>query len=168
MPATMDTLARIHRENLAVWTNTVRQNVRSREDAEDIVAEAFLLAAERVDECTQTDLNGVAAWVYGFIKNLIRSYWRPNRRESRERSAVRFTEADPAEIAAIPAPTIPTEIAVAFNLAIQRLGTFDRQVVTLMACGYSQLEIGAMYGVCQQRINQRAARAFGVCRKVAA
>lgn len=168
MSTVMEILGQVHRMNTPVWTNTVRQNVRSREDAEDIVAEAFLLAAERVDECTQNEVNGVAAWVYGFIKNLIRSYWRPNRRESRERSAVKFTEADPVEIAAIAAPTIPTEIAVAFNLAIQRLGTFDRQVVTLMACGYSQLEIGVMYGVCQQRINQRAAQAFGVCRKVAA
>lgn len=149
-------LARVQRGDVAAFDVVVRRYLRRafaiayrvlghREDAEDLVQDAFLTALERI---ASFDLSRpFGPWFFRIVMN--------RGLNARKARAIRRTEAMPADTleAAEPSPARlyeRTEIRERFQAALEGLSQRQRMIIELSDIdGMSGVEIAAMLGVSQ-------------------
>jgi RNA polymerase sigma-70 factor (ECF subfamily) len=122
-------------------------------DAEDVVAETFVVAWRRLDDLPLVD-NERLSWLYGVARRVIGNHHRGARRRARLGGRLR----DQRTAASLrPASRLPAVID-----AMARLPETDREVLRLMAWeGLSHREIGAVAGISENAVAIRLHRARG-------
>jgi RNA polymerase sigma-70 factor (ECF subfamily) len=119
-------------------------------DAEDVVAEVFLVAWRRLDDLPAGD--AALPWLYGVARKTIGNQRRGLLRRGRLQARLEQT----AERPATPAPS-GTEPALA---ALERLSEGDRELLRLVAWeGLSHAEIAAVLGISVNAVAIRLHRA---------
>jgi RNA polymerase sigma-70 factor (ECF subfamily) len=119
-------------------------------DAEDAVAEVFLVAWRRLDDVPDGD--AALPWLYGVARRTIANQRRGHFRRSRLRNRLEQTADRPT----IPAPT-GSEPALA---ALDRLSASDQEILRLVAWeGLSHAEIAAVLGISVNAVAIRLHRA---------
>jgi RNA polymerase sigma-70 factor (ECF subfamily) len=92
-------------------------------DAEEVVAQTFLVAWRRLDDVPSAPL----PWLIGIARNAIRNLDRSHRRRSRLSARIASTQASEEE------PTSRAELSEDIHLALQSLSSDDREVLLLIA-----------------------------------
>lgn len=93
-------------------------------DAEEVVAQTFLVAWRRVREVPQDD---PLPWLFGIARNVIRNLQRSSRRQARLTARIATLRPEPDEAAA--RPELPDEL----RKALASLSPADREVLLLVA-----------------------------------
>jgi RNA polymerase sigma-70 factor, ECF subfamily len=124
-----------------------RRLMENREDAEDLVHDAFLRALDRIETFDET--RDFGPWFYRLLINL-----GINSRRSRSR---RRTEPEPLDAESTgPSPeqeTLRSEIRTRFTEALASLPERQRVIIGLFEVdGYSSVEIAAMLGVSPETV----------------
>lgn len=122
-------------------------------DAEDVVAEVFLVAWRRLDEVPAGD--EARPWLFGVARNTIGNQRRGLTRRSRLVSRLEQTADRP--LAAAPAPTPDTEPVLE---ALSRLSRSDQELLRLVAWEeLSHADIAAVLGISVNAVAIRLHRA---------
>lgn len=145
---------RLYRESYGLVYNYVRIRMANAEDAEDVVAEAYLRAARAFGTFDPTRAK-FSTWVTKIAVNCMNSHYRK----------VRPTVAlEAAPDAAIVAPDGQEELADR-DLAMRLLGCLDAQerelVVMKYREGYRNVDIAAELGMNASTVSTMLARALG-------
>jgi RNA polymerase sigma-70 factor (ECF subfamily) len=128
-------------------TSVARRLMENREDAEDLVHDAFLRALDRIETFDET--RDFGPWFYRLLINL-----GINARRSRSR---RRTEPEPLDAESHGATpeeeTLRSEIRTRFAEALAALPERQRVIIGLFEVdGYSSVEIAAMLGVSPETV----------------
>jgi RNA polymerase sigma-70 factor (ECF subfamily) len=110
----------------------------SHEDANDVVAETFLVAWRRLDDIP--DGEATRLWLYGAAKRVLANQHRGRRRRDRLSERIRAERGQEAQ----PAPRTPDLTLAA--AAFARLRTADREILALVA--WEGLDAGEIAQVC--------------------
>lgn len=135
-----------------------RRRVASHHDADDVVAETFLVGWRRVEELVAAD--NPTAWLMGVARRVIANHRRGKARAAR-------TVERTAGLAVVPAPDTADRVAGAEGAdailaALATLPERDREVLMLAAWeGLGAAEIGTVLGVSPAVASRRLFRARG-------
>jgi len=167
MPATLETVGRAFDKYARLWVSKVRPSVRNWQDAEDVVGDGVAVAMANVKKCDEDTVDGVGAWVYGFIKNAIREYRDKRRRPAKERKVGYIADLTPTQLNALKIEA-QADDGFALRFALLRASSYDRQVVNMIIEGYTLREIAECYGVKFQTVHARLSKLVASTRKAAA
>lgn len=135
----------------AVFAFVLRRTA-GREDAADLVAEAFLAAWRRADEIPPEP--EARLWLFGIARGLLSNAKRGKLRRARLEERLKLDRATTASSEASP------ESEPAVTVALERLAPQDREVLTLVGWeGLEPAEIARVLGVSQVAARSRLHRA---------
>lgn len=122
-------------------------------DAEDVVAEAFVVAWRRLDDLPAADEERLP-WLYGVARRVIGNHRRGAARRARLSDRLREQEIGPSPRAGSPLPAVLDALA--------RLREVDREILRLVAWeGLSHREVAATIGISENAAAIRLHRARG-------
>jgi len=131
-----------------------RQLVGDADDAEDIVAEAFVIALDRASAFREGESLG--PWLYGIVRRVAAKY---RRRASRRRSLLRLWRPERAQ-------TDPEQLAVArdaierVDVIVNELPDMQRQCFDLVVqSGLDIQEVATMFDIAPSTVRQHVHRA---------
>lgn len=137
---------------LVRYANTLTQH---KEDAEDLVQQAYVKAILQEEMFDAMHPNQVMAWLYQTIKNLFIDQYRKNRHMGDFDSAI-----EPSFDASIDDSLITADL-------LSKLPEAQRAVIVLgVIQGFNSVEIGEMLGISSSAVRSRMSTAFSKLRTV--
>lgn len=133
----------------------------SNEDCEEIASSSLLRVAEII-ETYNPALGSFRTWLFGIAKNRAIDHYRKLQTQKRHSGPVMsYDEVKDPNLNETPAPSVSLNPSLknTFMTALSRLSEDDQAVLKLSAEGFSQAEIGRMFGKSEDAVKIQAHRA---------